>query len=73
MHAPAEQIARLYWMPGTRPGMTAERVTRWIPGRASLVRDDAKASLRGALGEDALERAPMHVEPPCGLGDVTVA
>ena len=30
-------------------------------------------SLRRALGEDALQRAAMHVEPAGGLGDVAVA
>src|SRR5262245_66192548 len=43
------------------------------PDHASLVRDDAEAALRGALGEDSLQRAPMHVEPPRRLRDIAVA
>jgi hypothetical protein len=42
-------------------------------GRPLLRRGRARRSLRAALGQDALERAAVHVQPPRGFGHVAVA
>jgi hypothetical protein len=53
----------------------AETIGRgvWVPAFAGTTLRKAKKLPRRALGEDALQGAAVHVEPPRGFGDVAVA
>src|SRR3569623_2188254 len=42
-------------------------------GRGSKAKIESFGLARCALGQDALKRAAMHVQPPCRLRDVAVA